>query len=194
MQNSFYSGLKFLAIALSSVSAFAVATPAKALSFGADLSPDSINFIADTDNPDVQLNYAGQVLLTEDEGNIFAVKAYYMGDLQASEALKGGLGVKLMHADVFDDSFQALGLGGFLDYTLPSFQPVSFRLEAYYSPDIVTSDYPENVTDITFTASYKAFENALVYVGLRDITVSADNPLLDGDVDSTAFIGFKIQR
>lgn len=181
-------------IALSSFTLLILNAPAaSAMDFGADLSPDSVNFFADTANPDTQLNYAGQVLLTEDEGDIFAVKAYYMGPLRASSAFAGGVGGKLMHADVFDDSFQALGLGGFLTYSPSNIENLSFRIEAYYSPDIVTSDYPEHVTDITLTAIYQAFDNAAIYAGFRHINVSAEENL-DGDVDSNAFVGFTIQR
>ena len=174
-----------------SMLAAGISTPTQAVTLGADLSPDSINFFADTRNQQTQLNYALQVLLTEDEGDLFAGKIYSYGPLNAVEGMDGGLGAKIMHVDADGGSFQALGLGGFLELAPEALNGVRFGLEVYYSPSITITDDVDSVVDLSLTASYKAFENASVYAGVRDINV--DFGPADDDIDSAVFIGFQLE-
>lgn len=111
-------------------------------------------------------------MLTDDNGEVYAFTARTQGQLADRSPVKGGFGGRVYHASPDSgDSIQALGIGGFIGFSVPEIDDFSVEVELYYAPSIMITDNFDNMTDLQFRASYQLFENAAVYAGFRNIEV-----------------------
>lgn len=130
------------------------------------------------------VNYSGGLMLTEDNGSLYNLGMYTSGKMKNTENIYGGLGGRFyyVNAKSFDD-FQALAFGGFINIGLP-FPNFSVDVELYIAPSITTFKVADGFTDLNFKVNYEMFENAKLYIGLRDTEIhfedSRDYTFADG--------------
>lgn len=170
----------------------ALSTSALTASFDVDINNDTLRGEYHLSDPQADLGLSGAILLTDDNGEVFAVTAHTQGALANQEAIRGGFGGRLYHGSPDQgDSFQALGIGGFVEVTIPELQDLIVGLEFIYAPSITITDDLDNLTELNLRVSYQLFENAAAYVGIRHLEVEQDD--VDFEITEDAHIGFTIQ-
>ncbi len=180
-------------LATCSIAATFVASGASASSLNVDINNDTLKgeFNVSDQRADVGLSVAA--LLTDDNGEAYAVTLRTQGTLADQEHIRGGFGGRAYHIapEPYDNSFQSLGIGGYLDVTVPEFTDLTLGVELFYAPSITTTDDVDNVSEFSLRASYQLFENASAYVGLRYLEAEVNN--FDIEIDDGAHIGFTLQ-
>ncbi len=159
---------------------------ATASSLEVDLNSDAIKAKYNLNSEKADIGLAVAALITDDNGDAFSFDIKSQGALNNSSNpnIRGGFGVRAYHVSYEDDSFQALAIGGFGEYTLSS--DISLSFELYYAPSITMTDDLDSMHEIMFRASYQLFENAKIYTGIRDLEVD------DFDIDDEIHIGFEL--
>ncbi len=161
-------------------------------SFDVDINNDSLRGEYHISDPEADLGLSAALLLTDDNGEVFSVTARTQGMLAKQANIRGGFGGRLYHGDPDrGDSFQALGIGGFAEFTVPEVPDIKIGLEFVFAPSITISDDLDNLTELNFRVSYQLFENATAYVGIRHLEVEQDD--IDFEITEDAHLGFSIQ-
>ena len=131
-----------------------------------------------------------------DNGEVASVGGHVTGfAAPGSDAVKVGLGVR-MHWVSRDkgrnEDGTALGLGGFLKYTLPAYDRISFGGHAYYAPGVVSFGDVEEFYDLDLWAGYSIIKDADVYLGWRSMKAEFKG---DGTVnmDTGLHAGFRVR-
>jgi len=131
-----------------------------------------------------------------DNGEVVSVGGHVTGfAAPGSDAITVGLGAR-MHWVSRDkgrnEDGTALGLGGFLRYTLPNYDRVSFGGHAYYAPGVVSFGDTEEFYDIDLWAGYSIIKDADVYLGWRSMKAEFKS---DGNVnmDTGLHAGFRVR-
>lgn len=91
--------------------------------------------------------------------------------------LQAGLGARAAYVDG-DFSGQSgfpLAVGGFVQYTLPAYNRLSVRADAWYAPDILSLGKLDKYEDYTVRVQYNLLKQADVYVGARYLKAEFDN-------------------
>ncbi len=90
---------------------------------------------------------------------------------EGDNPLRAGLGGKLFYinTDTVVDDEAALGLGGFVVYTLPDYNRFSIRGDLYYAPEILSFGDSEEFVEIGARVSYNVLRDADVFLGARYI-------------------------
>lgn len=151
------------------------ATPAFANELSADLNPDAFHIQVDATHASNGIIYAGELLLTNDNGEMVAVSMKTDGQIGNNPMLRGGIGGKIYAIDDKIDSYGALSLGGRLEFTIPTFTDLSISTELYAAPSVTMTGDADSFLDFTVQAEYKMFENAALYGGARHIKSKHDN-------------------
>lgn len=86
-----------------------------------------------------------------------------------SNPVRGGLGGKFFYtdSDVVDDNGFALGLGGFLSYTLPRYNRFAVSGHLYFAPDVLAFGGSGGYQEMEARVSYNVLREADVYLGVR---------------------------
>ncbi|MFT5082119.1 MAG: hypothetical protein ACI9Y1_000141 [Lentisphaeria bacterium] len=164
---------------------------ANAASLDADLNNDTLKAKYNFSHKKADLGISAGAMLTDDNGEVYSFDLKTQGQLKNTPDanIRGGFGVRAYHASPKPgDSFQSLGLGGFVELALPN---LTLGAELYYAPSVTTSNDIDAVWDIAFRVSYQLFENAAAYVGLRDFEVDVNDQ--DFNFDEGPHIGFSLQ-
>lgn len=167
---------------------------AQASSLEADLNPDTLRVQYNFSDQNASLGVSAALMLTDDNGELGYFTLRTQGNLNNNRMVRGGFGGRAYFASPDDeDSFQSLGLGGFLETRVPNVRDLSIGAELYYSPSITSTDDVDNVIDVTFRVSYQLFDNAAAFAGVRSIEAEEDNTDDDIEFDDGAHIGFILQ-
>jgi hypothetical protein len=108
--------------------------------------------------------------------------------------LEAGLGGRTGWVDG-EDSGQTglpLALGGYLKYTLPSFNRISVRVDAYYAPDVLTVQDLDEYEDYSIRVAYNLLRDADIYIGARYVRGEFDNDT-DQTIDNGMHIGVNLR-
>jgi hypothetical protein len=156
---------------------------------------DAFRFLYVHDFADNELQSDFGILNDSDKGFVVNASLYLTGFASDGQSpIQAGVGGRTGWVDG-DDSGQTgapLALGGYLKYTLPNFNRVSIRVDAYYAPDILTLSDLEKYEDYTIRLGYNVLENADIYVGARYVKGEFDN---DTDVlfDNGMHVGMHLR-
>ena len=156
-----------------------------------DANGDSFGATLEAAQRENRFNVSAGFLTTEDKGNLFNLGMFTTGKLNGVDNIYGGLGVRLYYADLENaEDTESLALGGFLDIGLP-IPELSVTTHLFYAPSITTTRNYESLIDFSARVNYKVFENAEVFVGLRDIEVADENSN-DLTINDGLFVGFEL--
>jgi YfaZ precursor len=116
--------------------------------------------------------------IDEDSGYIVTGSLYLNGLASSGDnPLEAGLGVRtgLVDGDDSSETGVPLAPGGYLKYTLPEFDRVSIRADAWYAPDVLAFKDLENYEDFTIRVAYNFLRNGDVFVGARYVKAEFDD-------------------
>lgn len=172
-----------------------LASGALASSLEADIHADALKAKYNFNSERASMGLAAAVLITDDNGEAYSFDIRSQGLLNKSQDanIRGGFGVRGYHVapDGDADSFQALGLGGYVDVAIPSIPDITFGIDLNYAPSILVTDDIDSLYELNLRVSYQLFQNAKVYAGLRDFEVGFEN--YDYDIDDDLHVGFKLE-
>ncbi len=171
-----------------------VAQLATAAEVDLNLNADAVRFTIVSPPVNGNLLLDASWMHHNDNGDVVSVGAHVSGlAAPGSSALTAGLGGRL-HWTSRDkgrnEDGTAFGVGGFLKYTLPAYDRVSFGGQAYYAPSVLSFGDAEKFYDIGLWAGYSVIRDADVYVGFRHMKTEFDG---DGTVtmDNGFHVGFR---
>ncbi|WP_158657755.1 YfaZ family outer membrane protein [Agarilytica rhodophyticola] len=175
---------------------FALASSTSALTHAAslnvDINNDALRGQYNFSREDAGLGLSAAAMVTDDNGEIYSFTVRTQGRLRSQQFIRGGFGGRLYHGSPEGpDSFQALGLGGFVDVTVPQLTDITVGVDLYYAPSIAITDDLDNLKELTFKVAYQLFDNANVYAGLRFLEIEQGD--FDYEFDDNAHIGFTLQ-
>lgn len=163
-----------------------------AASLDVDINNDAIRGQFNVSDANAKLGLSAAVMATDDDGEVYSFTARTQGILAKHEMIKGGFGGRAYYVDPDDgDNFQSLGIGGYIDVTVPELKDLTLGVEIFYAPSITTSNDIDNLKEISFRASYQLFENASAYLGLRHIEAEKGN--VDYKIEEGVHLGFSLQ-
>jgi len=179
-------------IAICSIFGLAISPGTFAASLDVDINNDTLRGEYNFSDRNADLGLSAALVLTDDRGEVGALTARTQGQLANQQFIRGGFGGRAYYASPDGgDSFQALGIGGYVDVTLPKFTDMTLGAEVYYAPSITITDDLDNLREIAFRASYQLFENATLYAGIRHLEVEVDD--FDFEFTEDAHVGFTLQ-
>ena len=135
------------------------------LSYAADVSPRN-------------LRVDGGVLHHQDRGDVLHIGLNLTGEASAgANPVTGGLGGRIIYADADLNNRDAvyLGVGGFLRYTLPTYDRFSVYGHVYYAPDVLAFGDGDRYQEIEARLSYNVLRQADLYLGVRYSNARFDN-------------------
>ena len=160
------------------LAAFLLCMNAFAGEFDLSFNSDAFRFIYGQDFEDNNLAWDAGLLNNSDKGYVINASLYLTGFASDGDnPLEAGLGGRSGYVDG-DNSDQTgipLALGGYLKYTLPNFNRISIRGDAYFAPDILTAMDLEKYEDYTLRVAYNLMQEADIYVGVRYVKAEFDN-------------------
>lgn len=159
---------KSFAKSMTLIAAIAFASDSIGNELGIDVNSEAFKVQFDSRYASNDLNFTLSALVTEDNGEVAGVGLYNSGLLDNGIAFVG-LGGKLYHVGSESNSFQALGLGGFVEVGLGNIKGLTAGVEAYYAPSITATKDADNFIDITLKVTYELFEGGSIYAGIRQV-------------------------
>lgn len=131
------------------------------------------------------------IIYNDDEGATLASAQFsVVGEPGGVEDLKTGVGLKAIVHDTFQTA-ATLALGGSMRYEPDHFQGIGLEGRLYYAPDVLNSNDAEQFYELVARVTYAVHEQARVFVGLTDITVKYDDPVVDRiDIQRGFNLGF----
>lgn len=185
------SSFAYSLIGAAAVSALA-SSQALAGSLDVDINSDNLVGQYHFSDKNARLGLSGALALTDDKGEVFHFTVRTQGNLAGEQNIRGGFGGRLYAFEPENsDGFQSLALGGFLDITVPQHPELSIGTELYYGPSITTTDDVDNVREFMVRVSYQLFQNAAVYLGVRNI--EAEQGDFDYEFVEGGHLGFSLQ-
>lgn len=140
---------------------------------------------------DFEQDFSGRLALmhSEEEDIDSNVVSYTFATRGQREGFDIALGGRVFWADVESEDALGLALGFGVSYELaPKFKA---GVEAYYSPDILTSGDLDSSLDLEFRASYQVIDNGAVFLGFRKLEAEDDNGN-DFDIVDGAVLGMRL--
>jgi hypothetical protein len=131
---------------------------------------DAFRFIYAHDFASNDLRSDFGLLTTDDEGWIATTSLYLTGAAsEGNNPLEAGIGGRTgwVEGDLSKQSGLPLAVGGFLKYTIPRFNRVSLRGEAWFAPDILSFGDLERYQDYSVRIGYNVLKQADIYLGYR---------------------------
>ena len=163
---------------LSLAGALLLCAPAAADQFDFSFNGDAIRALYAHDMATRPLRIDGGWLYNADNGNLLHLGLNVFGNAtEGANPVKAGLGGRLAYlgGDGPNQDGLALAIGGFLRYTIPSFNRFSVGAEAYWAPEITSFADAKEYTDLSIRASYNVLREADVYIGARSVKGDYDN-------------------
>jgi hypothetical protein len=131
-----------------------------------------------------------------DNGEVVSAGGHMFGlAAPGSDAIKVGLGARfhwVSRDKGRNEDGTALGLGGFLKYTLPAYDRISLGGHAYYAPGVVSFGDVEEFYDLDLWVGYSIIKDADIYFGWRSMKAEFKG---DGTVnmDTGFHAGFRVR-
>jgi hypothetical protein len=139
---------------------------------------DAFRIVYARDFASSELSWDAAVLNHSDNGYVVSGSIYLTGFASGGDnPLEAGLGARAAWVDGDESSQNGIPLapGGFLKYTLPNYNRISIRVDAYYAPDVLTFDDVEKYEDYSIRVAYNLMKEADIYVGARYVKAEFDN-------------------
>lgn len=135
-----------------------------------NLNNDAVNLDYTTQISDSELNVGGGLLHHQDNGDVYYGTLFVADNVNKQKAILAGIGGRLyyMDADKGDASGTAMGLGGFINWEIPTVTNLSLRSDFYYAPDVLAFDEVKRYMDFSVRVQYRVIEQAWLYVGYRN--------------------------
>ena len=132
-------------------------------------------------------NFSGSFMLTDDNGEMINLGFFTSGRIKNADTIVAGLGGRAYYFNAdFGDSLFSLGLGGFVEVSLPV-EGLSIDSEFYHAPSILTTNDYDGTSELAIVAKYNLLENADIYAGFRSIEVGDTIEFEEG-----IYLGFEI--
>jgi hypothetical protein len=154
------------------------ATGLQAAELDLNLNDDAAKLSYAADVSDRNLRVDGGVLHHQDRGDVLHIGLNLIGDASpGANPVTGGLGGRLIYADADLNNRDAvyLGIGGFLRYTLPTYDRFSVYGHLYYAPDVLAFGDGDRYQEAEARVSYNVLRQADLYLGVRYSNARFDN-------------------
>jgi len=164
----------------------------RAMAVGVDLNvnSDAARLTVDVPVPSNNLVVDGSWLHHQDNGNAASIAGHLTGSALSGANVKAGIGLRLSWVSRDkgeEEDGTALGIGGFLKYTLPRYDRIAFGGSAYYAPGVLSFSDVDAFYEVSTWAGYSIIPDADVYLGWR--AMKAD---FSEDGTSTIDVGLHI--
>jgi hypothetical protein len=135
----------------------------------------------------------GSWLYHSDHGNVVSAGGHVTGAASGVDPLWAGVGLRLSYIKNDRDSEEdgvALGMGGFVRYTLPQYDRISFGGSLYFAPGVLSFGDVDKFYEAGIWAGYSVIKDADVYLGWRKVEADFND---DGSksMDSGLHIGLR---
>jgi hypothetical protein len=152
-------------------------TSTRALAVGVDLNvnADAARLTVDVPVPSNNLMLDVSWMHHQDNGDAASVAGHLTGSALSGASLDAGVGLRLSWVGRDkgeEEDGTALGIGGFLKYTLPRYDRIAIGGSAYYAPGVLSFGDVDDFYEVSAWAGYSVIPAADVYVGWR--TMKAD--------------------
>lgn len=186
-----FQDLKKRALSIAALTVFS-ASPALADTALIDINNDAFSFEYDVTNLSEQLNFSAGVLHHKDDGQLYSIGANVEGPAIQNSEFYGSLGLKAYYADL-DSGVKgsAIGIGGFLNYSIYEVEGLSVQVDAYYAPSVLSFSDIDNLIDFSAKVLYRVIENGSVYLGYRKANIDIEDAG-DDDLDKGFHVGLAI--
>ncbi|MGI9307975.1 MAG: YfaZ family outer membrane protein [Gammaproteobacteria bacterium] len=146
------------------------------------------------DFDDLEIKLSGGWLHNSDRGEVLDATVYLPGWVtKGKNPLRAGIGVRGVYtdADEIGDNGGAVGVGGFLNYTLPRFNRLFILAEVYFAPEVLSIGDMEKYEDYSIALGYNMMRSADIFVGARYVKGDYDSgsSLFDNGMN----LGFRIK-
>ncbi|HET6725074.1 MAG TPA: YfaZ family outer membrane protein, partial [Gammaproteobacteria bacterium] len=111
----------------------------------------------------------GAYLYNKDRGDVLNLGIHLIGDAGVGpNPLRAGLGGQLYYINPdFSANGEAVGIGGFVKYQVPTYNRIGFGAHIYYAPGIIAFGDIDRLLEYGVRVEYQVLRNANVYIGYR---------------------------
>lgn len=175
------------------IAAALAATIAQAHTFDIALNQDAVGLDFTTQIPKSELNLGAGLLHHQDDGDVFYGSLFVADNVNKETGILAGLGARFyfINADKIDQDGTALGLGGFINWDIPTVPNLSVRSDLYYAPDVLSFGEVKTYTDFSARVQYRLIEQAWVHAGYRRAKVDPEEGR-NQNIDEGAFVGLML--
>ncbi|MEN7343793.1 MAG: YfaZ family outer membrane protein [Pseudomonadota bacterium] len=156
----------------------ATASSGHAAELDLNLNDDAARLSFASDVTARKLRYDIGWLHHQDRGDVIHAGLHLTGEASGGQSpVIGGLGGKLFIIDssIFNQDAVALGIGGFVRYTLPEYNRINLYGHAYFAPDVLAFGDGDQYQELEARIGYNVLREADVYIGLRYVSVGFDS-------------------
>jgi hypothetical protein len=150
-----------------------------------------------SDYPDMYFITMGYLDVDNDESTDPLLEVGFMlrDDIYAVDGLRFGIGFKGNTAEVSGQNFSSIPLGVELEYTLPIdfSMPITLSGVLFYAPPALTFQDGDKYLETRIEASIAIVEQAIIFVGYRQIDTDYDGWVGDYSYSDEAYVGFRIR-
>lgn len=116
-----------------------------------------------------EVNFGAGLLHNQDNGDAYWASLFVADNVNKQAGILAGIGGRLYYldADQYDNRGTAVGLGGFVNWDIPTLTNLSLRGDLYYAPDVLSFDEVSRFTDFSLRVQYRIIEQAWLHVGYR---------------------------
>ncbi len=170
MNKSIFTGIVVLGLAASAV--------ARAHTLDLNLNNDTVAVDYTTQIQKSEVNIGAGLLHHQDNGDVYYGSFFVADNVNKQSGLLAGIGGRAYYvdADRSDENGTAVGLGGFVNWDIPTVTNLSLRSDLYYAPDVLAFDELEGYMDFTARVQYRLIEQAWVYLGYRYAEAKTESP------------------
>lgn len=163
---------------LIAITTFAVSTGASAHTLDLNLNNDAVALDYSTQVEKSEINVGAGLLHHQDNGDVYYGSFFVADNVNKQNGLLAGIGGRFYYvdADKSDDSGTALGIGGFINWDVPTVTNLSLRSDIYYAPDVLAFDDLEGYLDFSARVQYRIIEQAWLYLGYRNTEAKTEAP------------------
>jgi hypothetical protein len=114
----------------------------------------------------------GSWLYHDDHGHVVSLGGHVVGAASGADPLQAGVGVRLnyiLNDRGSEEDGTALALGGFVRYTLPQYDRISFGGNLYFAPKVLSFGDVEKFYEVGGWAAYSILKDADLYLGWRTV-------------------------
>lgn len=143
-----------------------------------NLNNDTVALDYTTQIQKSEVNVGAGLLHHQDNGDVYYASFFVADNVNKQNGLLAGIGGRAYYldADPSDDNGTAVGLGGFVNWDVPTVTNLSLRSDFYYAPDVLAFDELEGYLDFTARVQYRLIEQAWVYLGYRYAEAKTEGP------------------
>lgn len=158
--------------------AVAASTGVYAHTLDLNLNNDAVALDYNTQIDKSELNVGAGLLHNQDTGDVFYGSFFVADNVNKQSGLLAGIGGRayFIDADRTRESGTAVGIGGFLNWEIPSVTNLSVRSDLYYAPDVLSFDEIDGYVDFSARLQYRVIEQAWLYIGYRNTEAKTQSP------------------